>query len=134
MATVRGATSSKLCFERDTRGILQHWEIDIAGLFPEGLGKVKFLIVAIDYFTKWIEAKPVATIIGNQIKKFVWDYIVCRFGLPGEIISDVDSDSRERLSQLIENSSRITHSKIGVRNYVSANTLLLLNICKPMAW
>ncbi|GJW97161.1 reverse transcriptase domain-containing protein [Tanacetum coccineum] len=40
--------------------------IDIAGPFPEGPGKVKFLIVAIDYFTKWIEAKPVATITGNQ--------------------------------------------------------------------
>ncbi|GJV84457.1 reverse transcriptase domain-containing protein [Tanacetum coccineum] len=64
------------------------WGIDIAGPFLEGPGKVKFLIVAIDYFTKWIEAKPVATITGNQIKKFVWDNIVCRFGLPGEIISD----------------------------------------------
>ncbi|GKA34128.1 reverse transcriptase domain-containing protein [Tanacetum coccineum] len=41
-----------------------------------------------DYFTKWIEAKAVATITGNQVKKFVWDNIVCRFGLPGEIISD----------------------------------------------
>ncbi|GKE98930.1 reverse transcriptase domain-containing protein, partial [Tanacetum coccineum] len=51
-------------------------------------GKVKFLIVAIDHFTKWIEAKPVATITGNQVKKFMWDNIVCRFGLPGEIISD----------------------------------------------
>ncbi|GJV40514.1 reverse transcriptase domain-containing protein [Tanacetum coccineum] len=38
------------------------WGIDIARPFPEGPGKVKFLIVAIDYFTKWIEAKPVATI------------------------------------------------------------------------
>ncbi|GJW46606.1 reverse transcriptase domain-containing protein [Tanacetum coccineum] len=64
------------------------WGIDIAGPFPEGPGKVKFLIVAIDYFTKWIEAKPVATITGNQVKKFVWDNIVCRFGLPGEIVSD----------------------------------------------
>ncbi|GJV67688.1 reverse transcriptase domain-containing protein [Tanacetum coccineum] len=64
------------------------WGIDIAGPFPKGPGKVKFLIVAIDYFTKWIEAKAVATIIGNQVKKFVWDNIVCRFGLPGEIISD----------------------------------------------
>ncbi|GKF54801.1 reverse transcriptase domain-containing protein, partial [Tanacetum coccineum] len=62
--------------------------IDIAGPFPKGPGKVKFLIVAIDYFTKWIEAKQVATIIGNQIKKLVWDNIVYRFGLPGEIISD----------------------------------------------
>ncbi|GJW61764.1 reverse transcriptase domain-containing protein [Tanacetum coccineum] len=64
------------------------WGIDIAGPFPEGPGKVKFLIVAIDYFTKWIEVKPVATITGNQVKKFVWDNIVCRFGLPGEIVSD----------------------------------------------
>ncbi|GJY71069.1 reverse transcriptase domain-containing protein [Tanacetum coccineum] len=64
------------------------WGIDIAGPFPEGSGKVKFLIVAMDYFTKWIEAKAVATITGNQVKKFVWDNIVCRFGLPGEIISD----------------------------------------------
>ncbi|GKA18416.1 reverse transcriptase domain-containing protein [Tanacetum coccineum] len=34
------------------------WGIDIAGPFLEGPGKVKFLIVAIDYFTKRIEAKP----------------------------------------------------------------------------
>nr|GEZ38856.1 reverse transcriptase domain-containing protein [Tanacetum cinerariifolium] len=47
--------------------------------FLEGPGKVKFLIVAMDYFTKWIEAKAVATITGGQVKKFVWDNIVCRF-------------------------------------------------------
>ncbi|GKF65312.1 reverse transcriptase domain-containing protein, partial [Tanacetum coccineum] len=50
--------------------------------------KVKFLIVSIDYFTKWIEAKPIATITSNQVKKFVWDNIVCRFRLPVEIILD----------------------------------------------
>ncbi|GKB26157.1 reverse transcriptase domain-containing protein [Tanacetum coccineum] len=65
------------------------------GHFSEGPGKVKFLIVAIDYFTKWIEAKPVATITGNQIKKFVWDNIVCRFGLPGEIIFDNGKQFRD---------------------------------------
>ncbi|GJZ44290.1 reverse transcriptase domain-containing protein [Tanacetum coccineum] len=52
------------------------WGIDIAGPFSEGPGKVKFLIVAM------------ATISGTQVKKFVWNDIVCRFGLPGEIISD----------------------------------------------
>ncbi|GJU65668.1 reverse transcriptase domain-containing protein [Tanacetum coccineum] len=71
------------------------WGIDIAGPFSEGPGKVKFLIVAIDYFTKWIEAKPVATITGNQIKKFVWDNIVCRFGLRREIISDNGKQFRD---------------------------------------
>nr|GEX77018.1 hypothetical protein [Tanacetum cinerariifolium] len=63
------------------------WGIDIAGPFPKGPGKVKFLIVSMDYFTKWIEAKAVATIIGGQVKKFIWDNIMCRFGIPGEIIS-----------------------------------------------
>nr|GEU84462.1 reverse transcriptase domain-containing protein [Tanacetum cinerariifolium] len=71
---------------KDARSLIKG--IDIAGPFPEGPGKVKFLIIAIDYFTKWIEAKPVATITSNQIKKFMWDNIVCRFGLPGEIILD----------------------------------------------
>ncbi|GKB78115.1 reverse transcriptase domain-containing protein [Tanacetum coccineum] len=46
------------------------WGINIAGPFPEGPGKVKFLIVAMDYFTKWIEAKPVATITGNHDNPF----------------------------------------------------------------
>ncbi|GKD04986.1 reverse transcriptase domain-containing protein [Tanacetum coccineum] len=71
---------------KDERALIRG--IDIAGPFLEGPGKVKFLIVAIDYFTKWIKAKLIATITGNQIKKSVWDNIVCRFGLPEEIISD----------------------------------------------
>ncbi|GJX61608.1 reverse transcriptase domain-containing protein [Tanacetum coccineum] len=41
-----------------------------------------------DHGSVAIEAKAVATIIGNQVKKFIWDNIVCRFDLPGEIISD----------------------------------------------
>ncbi|GJS82239.1 reverse transcriptase domain-containing protein [Tanacetum coccineum] len=44
--------------------------------------------IAMDYFTMWIEAKAVATITGSQVKKFVWDNIVCRFSLLGEIVSD----------------------------------------------
>ncbi|GJS75585.1 reverse transcriptase domain-containing protein [Tanacetum coccineum] len=71
------------------------WRIDIAGPFPKGPDRVKFLIVAMDYFTKWIDAKPVATITGNQIKKFIWDNIVCRFGLRGEIVSDNGKQFRD---------------------------------------
>ncbi|GKD54888.1 reverse transcriptase domain-containing protein [Tanacetum coccineum] len=64
------------------------WGIDIVGPFPEGPRKVKFLIVVMDYFTKWIEAKAVATIIDSQVKKFMWDNVVYHFGLLGEIIWD----------------------------------------------
>nr|GEU80010.1 reverse transcriptase domain-containing protein [Tanacetum cinerariifolium] len=48
------------------------WGIDIAGPFPEGPGKVKFLIVAMDYFTKWIEAKAMAT-----ITSYLYGIILC---------------------------------------------------------
>ncbi|GJR60517.1 reverse transcriptase domain-containing protein [Tanacetum coccineum] len=52
----------------DARNLIRECSDNIAGPFPEGPGRVKFLIVAIDYFTKWIEAKAVATITGNQFR------------------------------------------------------------------
>ncbi|XP_071728622.1 uncharacterized protein [Rutidosis leptorrhynchoides] len=44
------------------------WAIDIVGPFPAGAGNVKFLFVAIDYFTKWVEAKALRTITGVQLR------------------------------------------------------------------
>ena len=64
------------------------WGIDIVGPFPPAPGNVKFLLVAVDYFSKWIEAEPLATITGHQVIKFVKKNIVTRFGSPKIIISD----------------------------------------------
>nr|GEU56253.1 hypothetical protein [Tanacetum cinerariifolium] len=62
--------------------------MDIIGPLPEALGKVKYLIVAVDYFTKWIEAKAVTSIIGRQVKNFAFDNIICKFKIPATIIID----------------------------------------------
>ncbi|GKD96581.1 reverse transcriptase domain-containing protein [Tanacetum coccineum] len=43
------------------------WGMDILEPLPQALGKVKYVIVAIDYFTKWIEAKPLARINGKDV-------------------------------------------------------------------
>lgn len=43
------------------------WGIDIVGSFPDALGKINYLVVAVDYFTKWIEAEPLACISGRQM-------------------------------------------------------------------
>nr|GEX35503.1 reverse transcriptase domain-containing protein [Tanacetum cinerariifolium] len=53
------------------------------------------LIVYLAATKETIEAKPVMTITSNQIKKFMWDNIVCRFGLPKEIISDNGKQFRD---------------------------------------
>ena len=41
-----------------------------------------------DYFTKWIEAEALATITIQKAVNFVWNNIVCRFGVPRILISD----------------------------------------------
>nr|GEV52360.1 hypothetical protein [Tanacetum cinerariifolium] len=70
------------------RQTFMKWGMDIVGSLPEGPERVKYLIVAIDYFTKWMEAKPLATITGKQVVNFAYGNIVCRFGIPATIIID----------------------------------------------
>jgi transposase InsO family protein len=43
---------------------------------------------ALNYFSKWIEAKPLATITSATVQKFFWQNIVCRFGVPRAITVD----------------------------------------------
>jgi len=64
------------------------WGMDIIGPFAAGKGQVKFLLVAVDYFSKWIEAEPLATITANQVQRFVWKNIIYRYGIPHTIITD----------------------------------------------
>nr|KYP66810.1 Pol polyprotein [Cajanus cajan] len=64
------------------------WGMDILGLFPPAKGQVKFLIVAIDHFTKWIEVEAVATISTNNVQKFFWKNIITRFGVPHALVTD----------------------------------------------
>jgi len=49
---------------------------------------MKYLVVAIEYFTKWIEAELVAQMIAHKIQHFVWKNIVCCFGVPRRLVSD----------------------------------------------
>ncbi|KAJ4804794.1 Pol-polyprotein [Rhynchospora pubera] len=64
------------------------WGLDLLGPFPQGQGNVKFLVVAVEYFTKWIEAKPLATIASQKIVDFARHQIVYRYGIPHTFISD----------------------------------------------
>ncbi|KAM1587440.1 hypothetical protein ACFX10_026594 [Malus domestica] len=62
--------------------------LDLIGPMPAGKGKVRYAIVAVDYFTKWAEVKPLATITEAKIEDFVWKNILCRFGIPNAIVTD----------------------------------------------
>jgi len=64
------------------------WGVDIVGPMPVGKGNQKFLVVAIDYFTKWEEAEALAAITTTNITSFLWKLVVCRFGIPHAFITN----------------------------------------------
>ncbi|KAK3011143.1 hypothetical protein RJ639_012868 [Escallonia herrerae] len=64
------------------------WGMDILGPFPMATGQRQFVIVAIDYFTKWTEAESLATITASKCEEFFWKNVVCHFGVPKILITD----------------------------------------------
>lgn len=58
------------------------------GPFPKAIGSKRWLLVAMDYFTKWVEAEPLANIQDTDVKRFIWKNIVTRFGVPRVLVSD----------------------------------------------
>ncbi|KAK3024869.1 hypothetical protein RJ639_044481 [Escallonia herrerae] len=64
------------------------WGMDMLGPFPPATAQHKFVIVAIDYFTKWVEAEALATITEKKCEEFFWQAVFCRFGIPRVLITD----------------------------------------------
>jgi hypothetical protein len=64
------------------------WGVDIVGPMPPGKGSQKFLLVAVDYFTKWAEAEAFSTITTDNVTKFLWSSVICRFGIPHAFVTD----------------------------------------------
>ncbi|CAJ2677241.1 unnamed protein product [Trifolium pratense] len=64
------------------------WGMDILGPFTKGLHQNKFLIVAVDYFTKWVEAEPLSDITSFRILRFFKRDVLCRFGIPQAVVTD----------------------------------------------
>jgi hypothetical protein len=67
---------------------LQRWGLDLLGPLPPAQGNLRYVVVAVEYFSKWIEAKPLATITSVTVQNFFWQNIVYRFGVPKAITVD----------------------------------------------
>ncbi|XP_048613404.1 uncharacterized protein LOC125587236 [Brassica napus] len=63
------------------------WAMDIIGPLPCSRQR-RFILVLTDYFTKWIEAEAYAQVTDKEVRGFVWKNIICRHGLPYEIVTD----------------------------------------------
>ena len=63
------------------------WGLNMVGPLKKAPGGFNYLLVAVDKFTKWIEAKPITNIHSEQAVKLFLD-IIYRFGVPNYIITD----------------------------------------------
>jgi hypothetical protein len=62
--------------------------MDLVGPLPTAQGNYKYAVVAVEYFTKWIEAKPLVNITSEAVRKFFWQNIICRFEVPKDLTVD----------------------------------------------
>ncbi|PKI58516.1 hypothetical protein CRG98_021077 [Punica granatum] len=65
------------------------WGVDVIGpINPKASNGHLFILVAIDYFTKWIEAITLASVTANAMARFLKREIIARYGVPETIITD----------------------------------------------
>ena len=65
------------------------WHIDIIGkISPKASNGYEFILIAINYFTKWVEAALYTKLTSARVANFIRSCIICHYGVPHEFISD----------------------------------------------
>ena len=83
------------------------------GPFPIVIRQLKFLVVGIDYFTKWVEVEALATITEKNVQNFVWRNIICRYGILRVLVSN-------NRKQFDNNSFKDFCLQLGIKNHYSS--------------
>jgi hypothetical protein len=90
-------------------GPFAKWGIDFMTCHPHSAGGHGYIIVAVDYFTKWAEAMPTFDNTGKTAALFLFNHVITRFGVPQAIVTDHGSHFRNyMMSELTE--------KLGLRH------------------
>nr|XP_028960698.1 uncharacterized protein LOC114825841 [Malus domestica] len=89
----------------------------IGQIYPVSSKGHTFIIVATNYFTKWVEASAVKSITSATVKNFIKTKILYRFGVP-ETISNGQAESSNKIlvniiKRMVTNSPEKWHEKLG---------------------
>nr|XP_009624272.1 uncharacterized protein LOC104115365 [Nicotiana tomentosiformis] len=84
--------------------------MDVIGpIKPDALNRHMFILVAIDYFTKWVEAASYKAVTKKVLADFVRDRIVCRFEVPESTITDNAANLNSDLMKAICATFNVKH-------------------------
>ncbi|KAM2458102.1 hypothetical protein ACFX1W_006929 [Malus domestica] len=84
------------------------WGIDFMGPFPSSYG-FTYILLAVDYVSKWVEAKATRTNDSKVVADFIRTNIFARFGMPRVIISDGGSHFCNRTIEALLRKYSVTH-------------------------
>ena len=79
------------------------WEIDIIGeIRPNALNGHKYIVVAIDYFSRWIEAESFGTLTAKHMEKFIENSLISRYKVPHHIMTDNGVQFQAEKAELLQ--------------------------------
>ena len=86
------------------------WDLELLRPFVVGTNQNKYLIVVVDYFTKWIESRALARITVKNILLFYKRNILAWFSIPQAIVTDnVMQFTDKNFQELVANLGTIQH-------------------------
>uniref|UniRef100_A0A2N9FT65 Uncharacterized protein n=1 Tax=Fagus sylvatica TaxID=28930 RepID=A0A2N9FT65_FAGSY len=86
------------------------WGMDVIGaITPKASNGHEFILVAIDYFTKWVEACSFKNVTQVAVTRFVKNNIICRYGMPEMLITDNASNLNNRMMDQLCQQFKIQH-------------------------
>ena len=94
------------------------WPFSIWGIYV--IGKIssksssgyEFILIAINYFTKWVEATSYAKLNATKVATFIRSHIICRYGVAHELISDRGVHFKGEVDTLLQ--------RYGIQHHISS--------------
>ena len=90
--------------------LFQRWEIDIVGPLLTTEDGNRYIIVTVDYFSRWPEARPLRHANATSVATFIYEEIICRYGPLKVIQSDQDTHFINQVIEQLTERFRIKHS------------------------
>uniref|UniRef100_A0A2N9EHJ1 Integrase catalytic domain-containing protein n=1 Tax=Fagus sylvatica TaxID=28930 RepID=A0A2N9EHJ1_FAGSY len=115
------------------------WGLDLIGPINPSSGGYIWILVATEYFSKWVEAIPLRKATGAAVANFIREHIITRFGIPHKIISDngtpfVNKNVREVLEHYRVKHRRSTPYYPQGNGQAEATNRMLLRILSKMVF
>ena len=86
------------------------WGMDVIGpIEPKASNSHRFILVAIDYFTKWVEAASYAHVTRKVVTTFIKKNIICRYGVPHKLITDNGTNLNNKMMEELCQDFKIQH-------------------------